>query len=95
MVVMELRKQNLNRGEDCELYFMRTSHGVEVDFVTERGGKLDLTEVKAGSTFHDEMADNLRSLKSLLPDEIGECREIYSGRATMGSDGIEFVPFAS
>jgi len=95
MVVMELRKQNLNRGEDCELYFMRTSHGVEVDVVTERGGKLDLTEVKAGSTFHDEMADSLRSLKSLLPDEIGECRVVYSGRATMGSDGIEFVPFAS
>ena len=40
MVVMEAFKRRLNRGEPDDLYFMRTSHGVEVDLVAESGGKL-------------------------------------------------------
>ena len=95
LVVMEMRKQSLNRGEDGELFFMRTSHGVEVDVVRERDGKLDLTEIKSGSTFHVEMADNLKLISNLLPAEVGRSRVVYSGRAASAGDGIAFVPFES
>lgn len=93
MVVMEMRKRMLNRGDDAELYFMRTSHGVEADIVAERGGRLELTEIKAGATFHDDMADNLRLLLRALPNEVGNCRVIYAGRQASGAGGIPFVPF--
>jgi len=93
MVVMEMRKGRLNRGDDGDLYFMRTSHGIEVDVVSENDGKLDLTEIKAGSTFHDEMADNLRSIRKLLPDQTGKCRVVYSGRAASASGGIDCIPY--
>lgn len=92
MVVMDMRKQRLNRGDAGEMFFMRTSHGVEVDVVTENKGKLELTEIKAGSTFHDEMANGLRLIRALLPDEIGGCRVVYSGRVASASDGIAFAP---
>ena len=89
---MDMRKQRLNRGDAGEMFFMRTSHGVEVDVVTENKGKLELTEIKAGSTFHDEMANGLRLIRALLPDEIGGCRVVYSGRVASASDGIAFAP---
>lgn len=91
MIVLELLKERLNRGESGDLYYMRTSHGIEVDVVVEREGKLDLTEIKAGSTFHNEMADNLRSIAHLLPGEVGEMRVVYSGKKSSASEGVPFV----
>ena len=93
LIVLEMRKSRLNRGDDGDLFFMRTSHGVEVDVVSEREGKIDLTEIKAGSTFNDGMADNLRLIRKFLPDEVGRCQVVYSGHAASVSDGIPFVSF--
>lgn len=93
MVVMEAYKSRFNRGESGDLYFMRTSHGTEVDLVAENCGKLDLFEIKAGATFHDDMANGLRSIERLMPNEIGQKAVIYSGRETSASDGIRAMPF--
>ena len=93
MVVIEMLKNRLNSGKRGDLYYMRTSHGVEIDVVVENAGKLDLTEIKAGSTFHDEMADNLRSIARLLPNEIGALSVVYSGRRASASGGIPVVPY--
>ena len=93
MVVVEAFKRRLNRGEQDDLYFMRTSHGVEVDIAWENGGKLDLCEIKAGSTFHDDMAKNIRAIERLLPGEIGRKMIVYSGRETATADGIRALPF--
>lgn len=95
MVVMDMRKRCLNRGEDGELYFMRTSHGVEVDVVVENGGRLDLTEIKAGMTFHEEMAANLKTIAKLLPGEIGRSRVVYAGPEASVSGGIPFIHFGN
>ncbi len=95
MVVMEAFKRRLNRGEMDDLYFMRTSHGVEVDLAWEDGGKLDLCEIKAGATFHDDMANNIRAIKRLLPDDAGRGFVVYSGRETATADGIQAMPFTA
>ena len=93
MIVMDMMKTRMNRGEDTNLYFMRTSHGVEADVVEERAGKLDLTEIKAGFTFHDDMATNLRAIDRLLPGEIGKMSVVYSGQAASASGSIPVRPF--
>ena len=93
MVVMEMRKRRLNQGDSGEMYFMRTSHGVEVDVVIENNGKLDLTEIKAGATFHDEMSGNLKLIRNLLPNEVGMSQVVYAGRDAAGSGDIRFQPF--
>ena len=93
MVVMEAFKRRLNRGESDDLYFMRTSHGAEIDLVAENCGKLDLFEIKAGATFHDDMANGIRAIERIMPDEIGRKTIIYSGRETSTSDGIRALPF--
>lgn len=93
MVVAEMLKNRFNRGFDPDLYFIRTSHGVEADIVLEQNGRLDLYEVKAGSTFHDEMAGNLVKLKNMFPDEIGKMAVVYAGRASSSSAGVPFMNF--
>lgn len=95
MVVMEAFKRRLNRGEMDDLYFMRTSHGVEVDLAWEDGGKLDLCEIKAATTFHNDMANNIRAIKRLLPDDAGHGFVVYSGRETATADGIQAMPFTA
>ena len=80
MVVMDAFKRRLNRSERADLYFMRTSHGVEVDIAWENNGEIDLCEIKTGSTFHDDMANNIRAIERLLPGEIGRKMIVYSGR---------------
>ena len=52
---MEILKKRLNRGDEPDMYFMRTSSGQEADIVVENAGRLDLYEVKASSTFRPDM----------------------------------------
>ena len=93
MTVMEAFKQQLNRGEEGNFYFLRTNHGVEIDLAWEMNGKLDLCEIKSAYTFHDEMANNIRSIEKLLPNETGNKFIVYSGRKTTTADGIKVLPF--
>lgn len=93
MVVMESVKRRLNRGDADDVYFMRTSHGVEVDLVAEADGKLSLCEIKAGSTFHDDMADSLRAIDRQIPGEVGKKSVVYCGRETSTRDGIQAISY--
>ena len=55
-VLSEIVKAAVHRGEEPHVYFWRTSGGVEVDFVVERGGKLIPVEVKQTATPRPAMA---------------------------------------
>ena len=87
-----LVKERLNSGKNGDLYYMRTSHGVEIDIVLENAGKLDLTEIKAGETFHDEMTNNLRSIARLLPNEVGKLAVVYAGGVRRLLVAFRFCP---
>ena len=72
---------------------MRTSSGLEADIVVENGGRLDLYEVKASSTFRPDMTANLRRMAEFIPD-VGRLALVYSGRAAGVHDGVDTVNFA-
>ena len=93
MAVMEILKRRLNRGDEPDMYFMRTSSGLEADIVVENGGRLDLYEVKASSTFRPDMTANLRRMAEFIPD-VGRLALVYSGRASGIQDGVDTVNFA-
>ena len=93
MAVMEILKRRLNRGDEPDMYFMRMSSGLEADIVVENGGRLDLYEVKASSTFRPDMTANLRRMAEFIPD-VGRLALVYSGRASGIQDGVDTVNFA-
>lgn len=62
-VLLEILKAFLNRADDPQLYFWRTSAGVEVDFVIETGGKLIPIEVKLSATPRPAMANSILAFR--------------------------------
>lgn len=94
LVIAELRKARLNAGLEPDMYFLRTSNGVEVDLAIEQGPALDFYEIKAGETFHPDMAANLRKLRALLAVE-GRSAVIYSGHPASFADGIPVLDYAA
>ena len=93
MIVVDLLKQRLNQGLAPDMYYMRTSNGVEVDVVQENEGKLDLYEIKSGATFNKEMAKNLLTLRATIGDEIGLQTVIYAGHTASLAEGIQYKNF--
>ena len=93
MAVMEILKRRLNRGDEPDMYFMRTSSGLEADVVVDNGGRLDLYEIKASSTFRPDLTANLRRMAEFIPDS-GRLALVYSGRAAGVHDGVDTVNFA-
>ena len=63
-ILSELLKSFIHRGEQPPLFFWRTSHGVEVDFVVDKGLSLIPIEVKATATPRYRMADGIRAFRS-------------------------------
>jgi len=41
------------------------------------------------------MANNIRAIKRLLPDDVGRGFVVYSGRETATADGIQAMPFTA
>jgi predicted AAA+ superfamily ATPase len=64
VVLMEVVKTLVNRGEEAAVYFWRTSAGSEVDIVVEHGGQLVPIEVKLSSTARPAMANEIRAFQS-------------------------------
>ena len=63
-VVGEMARRLSGRGEQPQLYFWRTSAGVEVDLVVETAGKLIPIEVKSSATPDRSMARNIESFRA-------------------------------
>jgi uncharacterized protein len=51
MVISDIYKGILNRGERAEIFFFRDSHGNEVDLLLRQAGHLVPIEIKSASTF--------------------------------------------
>jgi predicted AAA+ superfamily ATPase len=87
-VMMELRKQCAWSTARPEMFFWRTTSGVEVDFVLEdRAGKVVGVEVKASATLGSQDARGLRE----LADTVGK----HWSRGVILYGGRDVVPFAS
>ena len=50
LVILEVKKQFLNRGETHNLYFWRDSNGSEIDLLIKQSGQIQPVEIKSGQT---------------------------------------------
>lgn len=79
MVIADMLKNRLNRGLQPDMYFIRTSKGVEIDLVMENARHLDLYEIKSSASFSADFAKNISLLADVIP-EVGRKTVIYSFR---------------
>ena len=78
-VLLEIVKVFVNRGEEPQIHFWRTSAGVEVDLVVEAGGKLIPIEVKLSATPRPAMASGIRAFQEDLGEKAGPGFVIHPG----------------
>jgi len=82
MVVADAYKEQFNSGKRPNLHFFRNSSGtVEVDLLREEGQDLYAYEIKASSTFAENMTRGLKSFSAIAPNIKGRT-VIYSGSTT-------------
>ncbi len=78
-VLLEVVKAFVNRGEEPQVYFWRTSAGVEVDLIVESGGKLIPIEVKLSATPRPVMANAIQAFRADLGRRAGPGFVVHPG----------------
>ena len=82
MVIADAYKEQFNNGKRPNLHFFRNSSGtIEVDLLREEGQDLYAYEIKASSTFAENMTRGLKSFSAIAPNIKGRT-VIYSGSTT-------------
>jgi predicted AAA+ superfamily ATPase len=83
------------RGEQPQLYFWRTSAGIEVNLVLETAGRLIPIEVKSSATPDRSMAKNIESFRKDLGGSAEKGYVVHPGDVTLplGPDAVA-LPFA-
>jgi predicted AAA+ superfamily ATPase len=78
-VLSEIHRTLLSRGEDPALYFWRTSKGVEVDFVIDRGTTLIPIEAKVSATPRPAMGQSIETFRQDIGDKVGHGYVVHTG----------------
>ena len=94
-VLLQIVKAFVNRGEEPQVYFWRTSAGVEVDLVVESGGKLIPIEAKLSATPRPAMASGIRAFQEDLREKAAPGFVIHPGEVRLPlAPKVVALPFA-
>lgn len=94
-VLAELVKGLSRRGLDPDVYFWRTSTGVEVDFVVDTGSALIPIEVKTSATPRPAMAAGIVAFRDLLGAKAAPGYVVHAGDVRLPlAPGVTALPFA-
>ncbi|MEW6554271.1 MAG: ATP-binding protein [Actinomycetota bacterium] len=95
VVLSEIYKSMLNRGEEPRMYFWRTSTGTEVDVVMERERELVPIEVKLTSTPLPGMTAGIAAFKDSFGDRVAPGYVIHAGDVSLPlGNGVIALPFS-
>jgi hypothetical protein len=96
LVVAELFKTTLHRGEEPSFYFWRTASGNEVDLVIERQSGLVPIEIKLSATPRPEMARGISDFKRGFGDRAANGYVVHPGKIALPlGGGVIALPFAA
>jgi hypothetical protein len=94
-VLAEIVKSLTHRGIDPQVYFWRTSTGMEVDFVIETSAKLVPIEVKLSSTPRPAMASSIKTFQKDFDDRALPGYEIHPGEGKLPlGPGVTAWPYS-
>lgn len=93
LVVAELAKAYLNRGERAPLYYWRDSNGNEVDVIIDAGGRLRPVEIKSGQTLNRDYFVGLERWLGFAGQSALSPLLIYGGEERLIHKGIQVRPW--
>ncbi len=89
-VVSEIIKKERHRNSQADFYFLRTSHGDEIDLIVDRRDSKEFLEIKSGYTFRPQMTKTLENFRE--PRQKGIL--LYRGDTIPFSDNISVINYA-
>jgi predicted AAA+ superfamily ATPase len=95
LVISELFKIYIHRGEEPALYYWRTAAGSEVDLVVETQGQLIPIEVKQSETVRIEMGKEIITFQKDFKEKSGQGYVIHPGEMVLPlGNRVVSLPFA-
>ena len=96
LIVAELFKIYIHRGEEPALYYWRTAAGSEVDMVIETQDQLVPIEIKQSETPRPEMAKEIVNFQKDFEGKASQGYVIHPGSMTLPlGKGVVTLPFAN
>lgn len=92
-VFSELLKGRANRGLGSNLYFWRDRHGLELDFVMDRGQELVLAEAKSGKTIPTDAWKPLLAVRDLAGPVATSSWLVHGGDQQLKNRGVTALPW--
>ena len=90
-IVSEIYKRELHNRSDAELFYFRTSNGVEVDLIIDRKTERRYVEIKASHTYKHEMIRSL--LQTKKKDE--QAFLLYRGKSVESTPDLKIINYTS
>jgi predicted AAA+ superfamily ATPase len=94
LVILEVLKAQYNQGHDADLYFLRDTHGHEVDALLKKGRNLLPIEIKSSQTFHPEFLKNVQYFRDLIGARCLNGALIYAGAPQASISGVTLLNYA-
>lgn len=92
-IYLELKKHQMNKGLDSNLFFYRDQQRNEVDFIFKRGNQLIPIEVKSSKTYHSEFIEKIQSFQSLVQGRAPKGFLIYAGEAEQSIQDVQLLNY--
>jgi predicted AAA+ superfamily ATPase len=92
MVIIDLLKTRMNKGNLSNLYYYRDSNGNEIDLLLPRGRGLTAIEIKSSSTYHASQFMTIDRIKQRT-DKITHSVLIYNGERRVLSQSKSMLHF--
>jgi len=94
LLILEILKSRLNRGQRPELYFYRDSHDNEVDLVIREGRQLVPVEIKSAATFTEDFLRGIENFRKTVGSRCTAGAVFYNGEQHFQFKGIQVLnPF--
>lgn len=93
LVIMELFKYRYNAGKEANFYFLRDSHGNEIDVIYKHANNLVPIEIKSSKTFNKSFLKGINFLRKLQPDRVPCGFLIYGGLSMHKIEMIDIINF--
>ncbi len=95
LVILEILKLHMNRGEDTNLYFYRDNHQAEVDLLYQSGTDIVAIEIKAAQTFQKKFLKSLRKFSEIAKQHASVGYLIYAGEQSLRLRDIQVLNYQS
>ena len=91
LIVIELMKAALFKGEEPQLYFCRDTNQNEVDLLRETDGKLEAIEIKSGETKNQKFYDGLKKFSEVSGISLSDTKVVYGGSDSYRGENQKFI----